>query len=71
MLPSTLKLTPAIEILSEAVAESVTEAPETVEPLVGAVRETVGSVLSGIDVVVNVFSVEVDIFPRPSAETTT
>ena len=47
LVPSTLNCTPTTPILSEAVAESVTLAPETVAPFVGAVSETVGAVVSG------------------------
>ena len=41
-----LNCTPATATLSEALAETVTEAPETVEASAGAVRETVGAVVS-------------------------
>ena len=35
-------------MLSLAVAETATEAPKTVEPFVGALKETVGAVASGV-----------------------
>ncbi len=35
-------------MLSLAVAETATEAPETVEPFVGVLKETVGAVVSGV-----------------------
>ena len=44
---STLNCTLATATLSEAVAEIVTDEPETVAPLDGAVSETVGGVVSG------------------------
>ena len=45
-MPSRRNWTPDTPTLSDAVAETVTEEPETVKPLVGAVRETVGKVMS-------------------------
>jgi hypothetical protein len=45
--PSSLNWTLATPTLSEAVAETLTLAPETVALLVGAVIETVGGVVSG------------------------
>ena len=51
LVPSTSNCTFATPMLSEAVAESVTEEPETVEDAVGAVRATVGGEMV---VVVNV-----------------
>ena len=50
VVPSSLNCTPATPTLSEAVAETVTAVPETVAPLAGVVRETVGGVVSGADV---------------------
>jgi hypothetical protein len=47
--PSRRNWTPETPMLSEAVAETVTEA-ETVEPLVGVERETTGRVVSGAGV---------------------
>ena len=44
--PSSLNWTPVMPILSEAFAETVTAEPETVEPFVGAVIDTVGGVVS-------------------------
>jgi hypothetical protein len=46
VVPSSLNSTTATPTLSEAVAETVTAVPETVAPLAGAVRETVGGVVS-------------------------
>ena len=47
VVPSSLNWTPAMpEPASESVADRVTEVPETVEPLEGAVKETVGAVVS-------------------------
>ena len=48
LVPSSLNWTPDTAMLSEAVAERVTVVPETVEPVVGAVREMVGGVVSGV-----------------------
>ena len=45
---STSNWTLATATLSEAVAVSITEEPETVELAVGAVIETVGGVVSGV-----------------------
>jgi len=42
LLPSILNCTPMTPTLSDALAETVREVPETVAPLDGAVRETVG-----------------------------
>src|SRR5436309_14563698 len=47
--PSSLNCTPTTPTLSEAEAETVTVAPETVAPAAGAVIETVGGVVSGDD----------------------
>ena len=44
--PSNLNCTPTTPILSEAVAETVTEDPETVAPPTGVLIETVGAVVS-------------------------
>lgn len=44
--PPTLNVTPATAVSSDAVAESVMDAPETVAPSAGAVSETVGAVVS-------------------------
>ena len=46
--------TPAMAILSEAVALRVTAVPEITVPLVGVVTATAGAVTSGVAVVVNV-----------------
>jgi hypothetical protein len=46
LLPSSLNWTPDTPVLSEAVAETATEEPETVEPADGALRDTVGAVVS-------------------------
>ena len=45
--PSNLNWTPATPTLSVALAETVTEEPEAVAPLDGAVIATVGGVVSG------------------------
>jgi hypothetical protein len=47
LMPSSLNCTPATPTLSPADAETETMVPETVEPLAGAVNDTVGSVESG------------------------
>jgi hypothetical protein len=65
--PSTLNWTFATATLSEAVAVRVTDEPETVAPLLGTVRETEGGVISAV---AKVWSVEVEVFPCPSVETT-
>jgi hypothetical protein len=44
--PSSKNCTPETPTASEAVADTVTEEPETVAPLAGAVTETVGAVVS-------------------------
>ena len=44
--PSILNCTPVTPTLSEALAEIVTELPETVAPFEGAVREMVGATVS-------------------------
>ena len=44
--PSSLNCTPARPTLSDAVAETVTELPETVDPAAGALRLTVGAIES-------------------------
>jgi hypothetical protein len=49
-----LKVTPATATLSLAFAERVIADPETVPPLEGEVTDTVGAVVSGAAVVVNV-----------------
>src|SRR2546421_5792388 len=46
LLPSSLNCTPATPTLSDALAETVTEEPESVALLLGAVSETVGGLLS-------------------------
>ena len=48
VVPSTLKSTEATPTLSLAFAETATEEPETVLPFVGAVRETVGGIVSEV-----------------------
>ena len=45
--PSSLNCTPDTPTLSAALADTVNE-PDTVAPLAGAVRETVGAVVSGV-----------------------
>src|SRR5207249_12302922 len=45
LFPSNLNCTPATPTLSEALADTVT-VPETVDPLAGAVMDTVGGVVS-------------------------
>ena len=59
-------------MLSEAVAESCTIAPETVAPDAGAVREMEGGVVSegggGTDAVVNVWSDPFVVFPTTSVD---
>ncbi len=49
LVPSTLNCTLATATLSEAVAVSVTDDPPTVALAVGAVIETVGGVVSGVE----------------------
>ena len=49
--PSTRNWTPATASLSDALAVTFTVVPDTVEPAVGAVTATVGSVVSQADVV--------------------
>src|SRR3984893_12156705 len=49
--PSTLNCTFATATLSEAVAESATDEPETVAPFAGAVSETEGAVLSTVNAI--------------------
>ncbi|OGZ56481.1 MAG: hypothetical protein A3H64_01020 [Candidatus Ryanbacteria bacterium RIFCSPLOWO2_02_FULL_45_11c] len=44
--PSSLNCTPATPTLSLALAEIITEVPDTVEPDVGAVMDTIGAVVS-------------------------
>ena len=51
LVPSTLNCTFATATLSEAVAVRVTDDPETVAPLDGAVSETDGGVVSGVGAV--------------------
>lgn len=46
-IPSRRNCTPETPMLSEAVAESATDVPETMEPVVGAVKEMVGATVSG------------------------
>ena len=48
IVPFTLNVTPATPILSEALAEIVTDGPKTIVPAVGTVSETFGAVVSGI-----------------------
>src|SRR5262245_11443367 len=50
LVPSTRNWTPATPTLSLAFAVTATEAPDTVALFAGAVRETVGSVVSGVGV---------------------
>ena len=45
--PSSLNCTPAIPTLSDAVADTMTDEPETVALFAGAVIATVGGVVSG------------------------
>jgi len=49
-MPSRRNCTPETPVLSEAVAETVTAAPETVVRAAGVVRETEGAVVSGVGV---------------------
>ena len=44
--PSSLNCTPETPTLSDALAETATEVPETVVPFAGAVMETVGAWVS-------------------------
>jgi hypothetical protein len=68
--PSSLNWTLATPALSEAVAETVTEEPETVEPEVGEVIETVGGVVSPAGVVAEAEEDWLELFPAASyAET--
>jgi hypothetical protein len=60
--PSSLNWTPATPTLSEAVAVTVT-APDTVDPLAGAVIAVVGAVVSVGGAVVNVNTVVCPRFP--------
>ena len=65
--PSSMNWTPTTPMLSEALAETVI-VPETVAPDEGAVRETVGRVVSGADARV-VADADVDwaeVFPAAS-----
>jgi hypothetical protein len=55
--PSSLNWTPTTPTLSAAVAETVVVVPKTVAPLAGAVMDTVGGVVSGGAVTVNVNAV--------------
>jgi len=65
------KETEATPTLSVAVAEMVTEDPETVEAEVGAVMETVGLVVSGVGaLVVKVLSKDVARLPAESLDLT-
>jgi hypothetical protein len=56
-------------MLSDAVALSVV-VPPTVAPFDGTVNETEGAVISGPAAVVKVLSVEVEVIPTVSADTT-
>src|SRR6266851_4055456 len=67
--PSSLNWTPTTPTLSEAVAETVTM-PKMVAPLAGAVRETVGGVVSGGARVVKVTSPETARLPTASRDFT-
>ena len=70
LVPSSLNRTPATPTLSEAVAETVTAAPETVAPLAGAVMETVGGVVSEAALLtVTVTVAEVLVLPAASRAT--
>ena len=52
--PSSLNCTPTTPTLSDAVAETITLVSETVAPLAGAVRETMGAIVSAVEVKVAV-----------------
>ncbi len=54
--PSTWNWTPITPTSSAAVAVTVTEAPETVDPALGAVIETVGGVVSAMPAEVTLIS---------------
>jgi hypothetical protein len=58
--PSSLNCTPATPTLSDAVADTVTDAPDTVAPPDGAVIEIVGGVVSELAVAVAVKSAAPD-----------
>jgi hypothetical protein len=68
--PSILNWTFVTPTLSEAVAEMVTDEPETVAPLVGAVRETVGGVISAPVVVAVVVAEAADTLSDVSTAST-
>src|SRR5882724_5263565 len=52
VVPSSLNCTPETPTLSDALADTVTEEPETVAPFAGAVMETVGAWVSGAPTVI-------------------
>ena len=52
VVPSSLNCTPETPTLSDALADTVTEEPETVVPFAGAVTETVGAWVSGAPTVI-------------------
>src|SRR5205823_6536014 len=52
--PSSLNWTPAMATLSDALADTVTAFPSTVEPLAGADIAIVGGVVSGVVIAVSV-----------------
>ena len=70
MAPPILNVTPATATSSDAFAVRDTEVPLTVAPFVGAVTETVGGVVSGVLLVVKVWSLAVAVLPLVSVETT-
>jgi hypothetical protein len=57
--PSSLNCTPTTPTLSEALAVTETDEPETMAPALGAEIETVGGMVSGVAAVVKVKSAEV------------
>jgi hypothetical protein len=61
--PSMKNVTPPTATLSVEEAERVTLAPDTIAPDAGTVTATSGGVVSGVEAVVNVWSVEVDVLP--------
>src|SRR5207247_7565452 len=67
--PSSLNCTPTTPTLSVALAETVI-VPATVEPVAGAVSETVGGVVSGGAGVIKVISPETARLPTASRDCT-
>src|ERR1700693_3315968 len=66
--PPSLNCTPATPTLSAAVADTVTLAPDTVAPVVGAVIDTVGGVVSAL-LTVTLTAAEVVVLPAASRAT--